>query len=284
MVELSHIVSKWNLCPRSEWKNVNVIGVSENSKKIKQNFIFVAIEGSNDDGYKYIPEAIERGAIAIIGEKDLPPEVSAYCQRFEVPYFLCEDPRKFLAELAHLLAGEPTKDMVVIGITGTNGKTTITYMVESILKEAGVRVGRFGTLGYNLENEYIESTHTTPFAEDLVDLFVRAKKKGITHVVMEVSSHSLSQNRVAGVKFDVCAFTNLTQDHLDFHKTMDEYLKAKLKLFEMTAKLDGIGIVNVMDPYSKFFLSVPGLRFFTFGDGGDFYPSDIILTLKGPSS
>ncbi len=281
MVNLSYIVDKWKLSSQDMWEDKNVIGVSENSKKVNENFIFVAIEGDNANGYRYIPEALKRGAVAIVGEKDLPLDISREVKKYGVPYFKSNEPRRFLAELAHLIAGEPTNNITIIGITGTNGKTTITYMVENILREAGIKVGRFGTLGYKLEDEYIEAIHTTPFAEDLVELFLRAKRKRISHIVMEVSSHSLAQHRVAGIKFDVCGFTNLTQDHLDFHKTMEDYLKAKLKLFEMTANSGGVGIVNISDPYARFFLSVPGLKFFTYGENGDFYPTEVKLTTKG---
>ncbi|MCX8063633.1 MAG: UDP-N-acetylmuramoyl-L-alanyl-D-glutamate--2,6-diaminopimelate ligase [Candidatus Hydrogenedentes bacterium] len=281
MLELSYIVSKWNLIPQSKWENTNIIGVSENSKRIKENFIFVAIVGEHTDGYKYIPEALRKGAVAIVGGKVLPSEVRFEVDRLKIPYFISREPRKFLSELAHILAGDPTKDMVVIGITGTNGKTTVTYMIENILKERQVKVGRFGTLGYQLDDEYIEAVHTTPFAEDLVYLFSKAREKGISHVVMEVSSHSLAQDRVTGIRFNVCGFTNLTQDHLDYHKTMEDYLKAKLKLFELTAELNGCGVVNISDPYGRFFLEIPRLKFFTYGYGGDFHPTDVRLDKRG---
>lgn len=280
MLDLNYIVKRWGLQPQTKWKNTNVVGVSENSQRIKENFIFVAISGERSDGQRYISESLRRGAVAVVGEKNLLPEIWSEINTYQVPYFICAQPRKFLGELAHLLAGEPTKSMTVIGVTGTNGKTTVTYMIENILKKTGVRVARFGTLGYQLDDEYINATHTTPFPEDLVQLFSRAKQKGISHVVMEVSSHSLAQDRVAGISFDICGFTNLTQDHLDFHKTMEEYLKSKLKLFEMTAESQGWGVVNISDPYGKFFLEFPQLKLITYGEGGDFYATDVNLCVN----
>jgi len=277
---LKEITNKWDLSCSVPIPDVEVSGITENSKKVQNKYIFVSIPGEHSNGWAYIPEAIERGAIAIIGLPELSDELVSLLKKKQIPYFAHENPRRILGEVAHYLAGDPTKSMVVIGITGTNGKTTTTFLVESILKEVGIRVARFGTLGYDLGEQYVEATHTTPFNEELVALFSKAREKGITHVVMEVSSHSLAQDRVAGIHFSVAAFTNLTQDHLDFHKTMDEYLKAKLKLFEMLSPEESFGVVNKSDPNSEHFIKQCKSKCITYGTKGDYWASDIEITIK----
>lgn len=277
---LKEIVSKWNLNYSFPIPDVEVLGITENSKKVRNGYIFVSIPGEHSNGSAYIPEAIEKGAIAIIGMLGLSDELVSLLKEKQIPYFVHEKPRCLLGELAHCLAGDPTRSMVVIGITGTNGKTTTTFLVESILKEAGIKVARFGTIGYDFGEEYVEAIHTTPFNEELVALFSKAREKGITHVVMEVSSHSLAQDRVAGINFTAAAFTNLTQDHLDFHKTMEEYLNAKLKLFEMLPPDGSFGIVNKSDPNSEYFIKQCKSKCITYGTKGDYWASDIEITIK----
>ncbi|HOV33728.1 MAG TPA: UDP-N-acetylmuramoyl-L-alanyl-D-glutamate--2,6-diaminopimelate ligase [Candidatus Hydrogenedens sp.] len=279
-MNLKEIVNKWNLNCSFPISDVEVLGITENSKKVQNGYIFVSIHGEHSNGFDYIPEAIEKGAINIIGTPSLSDELVSLLKEKQIPYFTHENPRRILGEVAHYLAGDPTKSMVVIGITGTNGKTTTTFLVESILKEAGIKVARFGTIGYDFGEEYVEAIHTTPFNEELVALFSKAREKRITHVVMEVSSHSLAQDRVAGIHFTAAAFTNLTQDHLDFHKTMETYLNAKLKLFEMLPPDGSFGVVNKSDPNSEHFIKQCKSKCITYGIKGDYWASDIEITIK----
>ncbi|MCA1901171.1 MAG: UDP-N-acetylmuramoyl-L-alanyl-D-glutamate--2,6-diaminopimelate ligase [Candidatus Hydrogenedens sp.] len=279
-MNLRDIVQRWKLNSSLPIPEKEVRGITENSKKVQEGCIFVAIRGEHSDGSIYIPEVIEKGAIAVISSATPPEEWAFLLAQRQIPYFIHETPRQLLGEIAHFIAGDPTKSMVVIGITGTNGKTSTTFLIESILKEAGISVARFGTLGYNFGDQQIDAIHTTPFNEDLVALFSRAKQQGITHVVMEVSSHALAQDRVSGIHFTIGAFTNLTQDHLDFHKTMEDYLKAKLRLFEMLPSDGGIGVVNASDSCADYFIKATNAKCVTYGLKGDYVAKDIEGSMK----
>lgn len=279
-MKLREIVEKWNLSANLPLPDEDVVGITENSNKVQKGYIFTAISGEHTHGWNFIPDAVKKGAIAIIGLPQIPEEYIHLLHEKGIPYFTHENPRRILGEIAHHLAGNPTQSMVVIGVTGTNGKTSTTFLLESIFKENGIPTARLGTLGYNIGSQNIEALHTTPFNEDLVNLFSKAKEEGITHVIMEVSSHALAQDRVAGIHFTVGAFTNLTQDHLDFHKTMEEYLKAKLKLFEMLPVQDAFGVINKSDPYAEHFIQHCRARYVTYGLKGDYWASDIEVSMK----
>ena len=217
-------------------------GITYDSRKVEEGNIFVAIPGSKFDGANFIPDAIESGAKMIVAEKDV--KVPKGVEFKKVPSV-----RKALAELSCEFYGHPSKKLKLIGVTGTNGKTTTCYLIQSVLEKAGYKSGLIGTINSGL---------TTPAASDLQKELADMVAKGCTHCVMEVSSHSLDQERVAGTHFAVAIFTNLTHDHLDFHKDMENYLKAKLKLFSMISK-EGVAIVNVDDPYGKIISEVaPG--------------------------
>ncbi len=277
---LKEILEKWNLNIPSHIPDEQVAGITEDSRKVQKGFIFTAIPGEHSHGWNFIPDAIKKGAIAVIGSPQPTEEYLNLLKEKNIPYIAHENPRHILGEIAHFLAGDPTQSMVVIGVTGTNGKTSTTFLVESILKEKGFATARFGTLGYTIGNQDIDAIHTTPFNEELVSLLSKAKEAGTTHVVMEVSSHSLAQDRVSGIHFTAGAFTNLTQDHLDFHKTMEEYLKAKLKLFEMLTGENTFGVINKSDPNAEHFIKSCKTRYVTYGMKGDYWASDIEVTIK----
>ena len=204
------------------------------SRKVKPGDTFVAIPGLKYDGADFIPQAIAAGAKVIVAEKEI--EVPSGIKFERVP-----SARKALAYLADQFYDHPSRKLKLIGVTGTNGKTTITYLIQSILASAGFKAEVIGT---------INSSLTTPESADLQAELARMLSRGVTHCVMEVSSHALAQERVYGCHFSIAIFTNLTHDHLDYHKNMGEYLAAKRKLFEMLPE-DGIAIVNVDDPASK---------------------------------
>jgi UDP-N-acetylmuramoyl-L-alanyl-D-glutamate--2,6-diaminopimelate ligase len=222
--------------------------ITHDSRKVGPGDIFVAIPGAKFDGADYIPQAIAAGAKMIVAEKEV--EVPTGVEFKKVP-----SARRALAELACEFYGHPSRKLKLIGVTGTNGKTTITYLIRSILEKAGYKVGLIGT---------VNSSLTTPEASDLQKELAGMLKNGITHCVIEVSSHALAQDRVYGSHFSMAIFTNLTHDHLDFHKDMKGYLAAKRKLFEMLPR-DGVAIVNVHDPYSKSIIEAVHGEVITYG-------------------
>jgi UDP-N-acetylmuramoyl-L-alanyl-D-glutamate--2,6-diaminopimelate ligase len=222
---------------------IKIKGLAYDSRRVIPGDTFVAIPGFKVDGAQFIPQAIEKGAKIIVAEKEV--KVPAGVELVIVP-----NARQALAELSGRFYGNPAKKLKLIGITGTNGKTTIAYLLESILREAGHKVGLIGTVETRIDGRSVPSTLTTPESLELQGLLDQMLKAGVTHVVMEVSSHSLAQYRVWGVEFDIAIYTNLTHDHLDFHHTMEEYLEAKKQLFRQL-KESGIAIINVDDAYSK---------------------------------
>lgn len=208
--------------------------VRYDSRAVRPGDLFVAIRGFATDGHQYIAKALAQGAAAVVCE-----EAGA-----GVPAVVVADSRVALAEIAANRFGHPADAMTMVGVTGTNGKTTTTYLVKHILEAQGHKVGLIGTNQNLIGSEPIETERTTPESYELHALFARMRDAGCTHVVMEVSSHSLVLHRVHGIHYAVGAFTNLTQDHLDFHKTMEGYRRAKALLFSVCGK----GVINLDDP------------------------------------
>ena len=220
----------------NNFPNVNIKNIKSNSKEVKKGDLFIAVNGNIVDGNNFIDEAIELGASAIITS-------NKKMQEKAIPHIIVHDARKTLSKVASSFYGDPSKELKVIGITGTNGKTTTASLIYSILKNAKFKVAQIGTLGIKGEKEIQSNSLTTPDALTLQKTFSSLLKNNFTHVVMEVSSHSLSQNRVDNVDFDIALFTNLTSDHLDYHKDIESYFIAKSILFEML-RPDAIAIVN----------------------------------------
>ena len=216
---------------------LDIVNVAYDSRKVTSGGLFVAISGFATDGNRFIPMALEKGAVAVVTAKK--PEV-------DVPYILVESDRLALALIACNFYGHPAKSMTMIGVTGTNGKTSTTLLLKQVLeKTLGAKVGLIGTMENMVGNEIIPTERTTPESFELQGLFAWMRDAGCTHVVMEVSSHAIALDRVAGVRFDVGAFTNLTEDHLDFHKTMEAYCDTKAELF----KRCDFGVANRDDEY-----------------------------------
>jgi UDP-N-acetylmuramoyl-L-alanyl-D-glutamate--2,6-diaminopimelate ligase len=203
-----------------------VTGIAYHSRQVERGFLFVAIPGQKDDGHRYIQEAISRGASAIICEHENIPE-------FEGTVVKTADARATLARIAARFYDHPSRDMTVIGITGTNGKTTTSFLLESILEAAGFNVGVIGTINYRFGNQAFTAATTTPQSLDLQALLSRMREAGVSHVVMEVSSHALEQKRVDEVNYRGAVFTNLSHDHLDYHRDMESYFRAKSRLFSL---------------------------------------------------
>lgn len=227
-----------------------VAGVTADSREIKKGMIFVATRGESQDGHQYLAEAQSQGALLLVGEMPRPAGVTG-------PYIRVDDGRIALAKIASSYYGHPSHGMLMIGVTGTSGKTTTTYLIESILKAAGFSPGVIGTVNFRYKGKILESTHTTPGAVELQKLLAQMKAEGVNAVVMEVSSHALKQNRVAELAFDAAVFTNLSSEHMDFHHTMEDYYASKAMLFKdlaETALRSGkrpAAILNLDDTYGK---------------------------------
>jgi UDP-N-acetylmuramoyl-L-alanyl-D-glutamate--2,6-diaminopimelate ligase len=249
-------------------ENIEVNGVTYDSRKVQNKhnrYIFVCIEGFKESGTKYITQALEKGAVAIIGQEKPTLE-------FKVPYIQVDNARSALARIAAKIYNYPSDKLKVIGITGTNGKTTITYLLEAMLQEHGQHTGVLGTIEYRLGQKILPAPTTTPQASDLQEFLAEMVKQKFDYVVMEVSSHALELNRTEGCEYDVAVFTNLTRDHLDFHKDFEHYLAAKSKLFTGLTKNQRkngktSAVINIDDPAGKKILeAIPtGVEVFTYG-------------------
>ena len=216
---------------------LDILNVAYDSRKVTAGGLFVAISGFATDGNRFIPMAQEKGAVAVVTAKK--PDG-------KVPYILVESDRLALAMIGCNFYGHPAKSMTMIGVTGTNGKTSTTLLLKQVLeKTLGAKVGLIGTMENMVGDEIIPTERTTPESFELQGLFARMRDAGCTHVVMEVSSHAIALDRVAGVHFSVGAFTNLTEDHLDFHKTMEDYCDTKAELFQRC----DFGVANRDDDY-----------------------------------
>jgi len=226
---------------------IEIKGLTYDSRLVKDGFLFVAIKGFSVDGHDYIKEAISRGAIAVITEEAVKPQVIEQLTTQNKTLIEVTDSRKALALLATQFYGEPSKKMSLIGITGTNGKTTTGYITRSILETGNKNVGLLSTINYIIGDRTEKAHHTTPESLDLQWYLKEMVDKGVEYAVLEVSSHALTLNRVEGCSFKVAAFTNFSQDHLDFHGSMDEYFRVKSRLFDYL-EAGGIAILNWDDP------------------------------------
>jgi UDP-N-acetylmuramoyl-L-alanyl-D-glutamate--2,6-diaminopimelate ligase len=261
---------------------VDITGLAHSSTAIQPGYLFICIEGYKTDGHRYAPQAIEKGAIALLVNKEI-TGIPAEIVQVKVP-----DTRIAEAFLAAKFYDYPTRKMPVIGITGTNGKTTTTYLIESILQHAGHQPGIMGTIAYRYADKFIAAKNTTPSALELNQLMARMVEAGCDYLVMEVSSHSLAQGRVEGIDFDVGIFTNLTRDHLDFHITLEEYLKAKCLLFVKLGegfdkKYPKFAVVNMDDQYATQVIAasmVPVVKYGVSSDA-DIRAANIIQTPDG---
>ncbi|MBA4251211.1 MAG: UDP-N-acetylmuramoyl-L-alanyl-D-glutamate--2,6-diaminopimelate ligase [Chlorobiaceae bacterium] len=230
----------------SEIQRKDIAGIYYDSRKVKSNSLFVAIKGFNSDGHKYILEAINKGAIAVVVQdnKAIPDEIFMH---EKVAKILVQDSRQALAELSNAFYKDPSSKLKVIGITGTNGKTTTTYFVKTILETSGHKSGLLGTIANYIGDEKIESSMTTPESSDLFKILYDMLEAKTEYCVMEASSHSLELKRVYGLNFITGIFTNITSDHLDFHGNWENYLNAKKKLFDSLYS-NAITILNADDP------------------------------------
>lgn len=273
-MKLSQLIKSIDVIELAASPECEIGGISYDSRTTKPGDLFVAISGFATDGYKYIPSAAQNGAAVVVCDRV--PQV-------EVPYVLVGDCRRALALISREFFGDPAGKMKIIGITGTNGKTTTTYLLKHLLeKSLGAKVGLVGTNGNMIGDEFIHTERTTPESLELQQLFAQMHESGCTYVVMEVSSHSLVLSRVAGIDFAVGAFTNLTQDHLDFHHTMEEYAHAKAMLFNACR----VGCINLDDAWADAMMKNASCRLMTYSaEDKDalLTAHDIRLSAKGVS-
>jgi UDP-N-acetylmuramoyl-L-alanyl-D-glutamate--2,6-diaminopimelate ligase len=225
---LSHLIADIDIREFHGSYEMEINSIAYDSRKCTEGCLFAALSGTRSDGHEFIATAIEKGARAIICEK-LDED---FRNLTDITFIIVPDSRRALALAAHEFYGNPTQTIKIIGVTGTNGKTTTTYLLKSIFEEAGFKCGLIGTTGIMIGDEMFEATHTTPESLELAEIFRQMADRKTEYALMEVSSHSLDQSRVAGIDFDVALFTNLTPDHLDYHKDMQDYARAKKKLFD----------------------------------------------------
>lgn len=269
---LSELLKDVNIKKIDGGGSMKISGIACDSRKVKPGNVFVCITGYETDGHKYAKSAVENGAVAVVAEHDLPT--------VDVPCVIVDNTRKAMSEMAATFYDYPYKKFKLIGITGTNGKTTTTYLIKSILEHLGKKVGLIGTNQNMIGDMIMETSRTTPDSLELMQLFDMIASHNVDYVVMEVSSHALALDRVTACTFDVGAFTNITHDHLDFHKTMEEYLAAKSILFNIC----NTGVVNKDDARSEYLIENARCRnMITYGinQDCDLKASNIILNEDG---
>lgn len=244
-------------------KDVEITGISYNSKTIKNGEIFVCLKGEYSDGHDYAEMAVKNGAAALFCEKEM---------NFDLPQVIVDSTRHQIADISAAFYENPSQKLNLIGVTGTNGKTTVTHLIQRIVEKSQRKCALIGTLGHKLSSQdsYHDAKHTTPQAPELQKTLNLIQKQGIEYVAMEVSSHALEQNRAGCCDFDGAVFTNLTQDHLDYHITMNNYFEAKAILFK-NLKKGGFAVINNDDEYAEQFKSVicDGVKLFTYGIKND---------------
>ncbi len=266
----------------AEGASVDVVGVTSDSRHVRDGFVYVGIRGGRHDGRDFVHDAVDRGAIACVVEGPEP-----FSNGIHVPVMVVPDARLAVALLASRFHGDPSSNLRVVGTTGTNGKTTVSYLVRDIFRAADLEPGLIGTIAYEFGERAIPAARTTPEATELQGLLAQMVTAGCQSAIMEVSSHSLDQKRVAGIDFDVGVFTNLTGDHLDYHHDMERYFAAKAGLFQQlgSGKKSAYAVINVDDPFGCR-LADPGrynAEVLSYGTGrsADVRAESIVLDARG---
>jgi len=259
-----------------------ITGVRYDSRRVTPGNLFVAVRGTSFDGHSFIEQAVDKGAVAVVGER------AALSQRATA--IVVPDSRGALAQLAATFFGDPSRKLKMIGVTGTNGKSTTTFLIKHLLERASQSTGLIGTVQYEVGERRLPASRTTPESLDLQELLLQCVEAGCRNVVIEVSSHALSQGRANEIEFDIGVFTNLTRDHLDFHNGMKDYFLAKARLFEslrQSQKKDRKAVVNIDDPYGQQLVARFGrdLPIISYGMGAraDFRASDFKVDMNGTS-
>lgn len=265
-------------------EDIEINGLSYDSRKISGNFLFFALNGAHTSGTKFIEDAISKGAVCVVSQEKI--------ENIKCTNIVVKDIMTVMAKVSAKFYDYPDKKLTVIGVTGTNGKTSITYMTESILKSLNINIAVIGTINYRYADVKIDAPNTTPQSLDLYKMMNDIVKHGIKYLIMEVSSHSLVLGRVLGIEFDVAVFTNLTQDHLDFHKNMENYFEAKKTLFESlksnVKKKQKFAIINSDDIYGKKLIenidkNIVNISYATKDEKAKCFAKNIKVTSKGTS-
>jgi UDP-N-acetylmuramoyl-L-alanyl-D-glutamate--2,6-diaminopimelate ligase len=246
-MKIKDLIAGASLVEFSGSETDEIVGLSYSSQTVKPGFLFAALKGERKDGFDFIPEALQKGAAAVLSERPVPSD-------FRGNWIQVTDARKSLAFCSANFYSHPSQSLTVIGITGTKGKTTITYLLENILKVSGFEPGVIGTISYRGPGVKIKAKRTTPEAPDLQRMMKKLTDQKATHCVMEVSSHSLELDRVLGIDFDVAVFTNLSGEHLDYHQTMEKYYQAKKKLFFLSQE-KRMAVINTDDSWGQKLIS-----------------------------
>jgi UDP-N-acetylmuramoyl-L-alanyl-D-glutamate--2,6-diaminopimelate ligase len=251
-----------------------IVDASYDSRDVTPGSLFFCVRGEHADGHAYAAEALSAGAGAFLVDNWL---------SIDAPQARVESVRKAMGPVSAALFGRPAEALTTIGVTGTNGKTTVTYLIEATLRRAGMAPGVIGTTGVRIDGRRTPLERTTPEAPDLHRLFARMLREGVRAVTMEVSSHALAQDRVGGVRYDAAVFTNLTQDHLDYHGTMQEYFEAKAELF--TAEHASMGLINIDDEWGRRLAASAAIPVVTYAAGreADLRATDIVVGADGLS-
>jgi len=257
--------------------NPSIAGLDYDSRRVQPGWCFVAMRGETTDGNRYIDAALQAGAVAILSDS-LPP-------RNEIAWAQVQHGRQALARLSANFYGRPAEKLAITGITGTNGKTTTAFLVNSMLRAAGRKSALVGTIEYRINDEVYPAPHTTPEALELDQFFARALDSGCTEAVMEVSSHALEQQRVFGIPFDVAVFTNLTRDHLDYHGTMEDYFASKAILFQGSGtEPPRVAVINLEEEYGPRLIKLckKQQEVITYGiDSGEFHAKNLQMQTNG---
>lgn len=279
-MKLSELISEVNVKEKINYNDIEISGISYNSKTTQKGDIFVCLRGEHVDGHNFAKDAVNIGAVAIMCETKLD---------INVPQIIVASTEQSIAPLANVFYHKPSEGINLIGVTGTNGKTTVTHLIQRIIEANSNECALIGTLGYKLssDGEYKEVKHTTPQAPELQKTLTLIKDEAkIKYVSMEVSSHALVQNRVGGCRYNCGVFTNLTQDHLDYHVTMERYFEAKALLFSRL-KANDLAVINKDDSWADRFISTlsNGVKLYTYGikSDADIKAKNITFSPKGAS-
>jgi len=257
-MKLKQILEGVNITQLDGNLDQEIQGLSYSSKTTQQGYLFAALKGEKTNGLRFIPEALQKGALAILSEEPKPQDFSGI-------WIQTSDAREALALCSANFYSHPSRKLKVVGITGTKGKTTLTYLLEAILKKARFLPGIIGTISYRLPIKKISAERTTPEAPDLHRMLSDMLSQGATHCLIEVSSHALELKRVNGIEFDVVVFTNLSGEHLDYHHSMENYFEAKKKLFFLHQDRKTMAVINSDDPWGKKLIPEIPMDIITYG-------------------
>jgi UDP-N-acetylmuramoyl-L-alanyl-D-glutamate--2,6-diaminopimelate ligase len=285
MTRLSALIESAGIVPDALEGDAEIVGISADSRKVEPGSLFICMPSENTDSHRFIEGAVKSGAVAVLAHGTA--GFVAARDAGAAAVLLTDEGNRF-AELVWRISRffyrNPTKSMKVIGVTGTNGKTTTAWLLRDLLQHQGLAAGYLGTLGFQIPGETRELPNTTPFAVDLYGMMDEARRAGVQALAMEVSSHALDQRRVDGIEFDAAVFTNLTQDHLDYHGTMERYAGAKFRLFAELGPMSCKNFraaVNIDDPYGRVWATQLGPQVFTYGSqDADLNGSPISVSLE----